>query len=228
MNDRIVAGRGCRMMRGAARRIAAAVLLVSCGTNAGCAPIFVASTDLPPTSALSVEESSAPVMPKVAVLAQTASILPTYPQGPAVSVQGEMEAAVRSVTASSGLFRAFSLDRESDADYVIQIDADISLVRRGPALLPYVFLVALTLGLVPMVQTHAVVLRNTVARPDGTVLRSYRLEGSISEIHEFFFVFLPVGWVLTPEHAARRLFEDLVAALYRKMEEDRIFSQAAT
>jgi hypothetical protein len=209
------------------RLLAAALLMVFSGMWTGCTPMFIGRTDVsvtrPPSSK---ERQLQPVKPTASVLARATALPPQklYPWSPpwseAIPLQSEIESAVRKATENSRLFKSFSLGPDADADFVIEVDAATQARPLGLGRVSYLVLHLLSFTVLPFPKSTDVVLTVTVTRRDGTAHRTYRLEGSITQVNEMLFIFLPVGWVLTPERAARHVFEELVAALYRQIQAD--------
>ena len=112
----------------------------------------------------------------------------------------------------------------ANADVVIEIDAITRPRPLGPGGVVHMVLHLLTFTVIPVPRSNDVVLTGKVMRPDGTIIRTYRLEGAITQVNELLFIFLPFGWVLTPERAASHVFEQLVGALSRQIEADRILA----
>jgi hypothetical protein len=113
---------------------------------------------------------------------------------------------------------------DADVDVVIEIDAFTQARPLGPGGVVHMVLHLLTFTVIPVPRSNDVVLTGKVMRRDGTIIRTYCLEGTITQVNELLFIFLPFGWVLTPERAASHVFEELVGALYSRIEANRILS----
>jgi hypothetical protein len=131
---------------------------------------------------------------------------------------------VQKLTKDRGLFRSFAPGPDADADVVIEIEAFTQARPLGPGGVVQMVLHLLTFTVIPVPRSNDVFLTGRVMRPDGTIIRTYRLEGAITQVNELLFIFLPFGWVLTPERAASHVFEELVGALYSRIEADGILS----
>ena len=206
-------------------RFLALVLAIACAMIwTGCAPIFVGGTAVSVGGAPSKHLSASSVKPKAFVLARGDALPPLqmYPWSPpssgAIPLQTELESAVRKG------FRSFALVPAANADVVIEIDAITRPRPLGPGGVVHMVLHLLTFTVIPVPRSNDVVLTGKVMRPDGTIIRTYRLEGAITQVNELLFIFLPFGWVLTPERAASHVFEQLVGALSRQIEADRILA----
>ena len=208
-------------------RLLALVLAISCAMMwTGCAPIFVGGAAVSVARAPSKHLQASSVNPKVSVVARANALPPLqmYPWSPpmsdAIPLQTELESAVQKVTKDRGLFRSVALVREAEADVVIEIDAFTRARPLGPGGVVHMALHLLTFTVIPVPRSNDVILTGKVMRPDGTIIRSYRLAGAITQVNELLFIFIPFGWVLTPERAASHVFEELVGALYRQIEAD--------
>jgi len=196
----------------------------------GCAPIFVGGAAVPVGRVPSKHLQASSVKPKVSVVSRANALPPLqmYPWSPpmssAIPLQTELESAVRKLTKDRGLFRSFAPGPDADADVVIEIDALTRARPLGPGGVVQMVLHLLTFTVIPVPRSNDVFLTATVMRPDGTIIRTYRLEGAITQVNELVFIFLPFGWVLTPERAANHVFEELVGALYSRIEADGILS----
>jgi hypothetical protein len=195
------------------RRALTAAIMLAYLANGACVPTYWVGGRLPKVEARSPQPMAA-TRPSVTVVVQ----------GPRPFYE-----PARRITDETGLFAAVQLQEapvsSPESDYTITMILRIHEASgRGFGRFVALFATALTLGIIPLVDTTEVVLTANVSDRGGELSKTYQLDDAVVRIVHFLDVVLPLGWFLTPERAFSLVVENLLRTLYQKIEADRLLS----
>ena len=208
-----------------------AVILAICITlNTGCVfpSIYVAGKTpqlAQPTPSRTIGEH----LPRVALRVSPNVVLkPLERQYRPVKLEFSLDDVVQEVAEELARLYAIHIDGDpahvADADYVVDLEVTTNPDHGGVGRFFLIFGSALTLGILPLYQSHALTLTAHVSPWVGQRARAYRIEGSITEVIQTpLTLFLPLGWVLAPDQALRKVLEDMTRALFEQMEREGLF-----
>jgi hypothetical protein len=208
----------------------AAILAICITLNTGCKfpPIYLAGKTPQlgqPTPSRTIPEH----VPRVALRVSPHVVLkPLEKEYSAVKLEFLLYYVVQKMAEELAPFYVIQIDGDpaqvADADYVVDLDVTTEPDHGGVGRFLLIFCSALTLGILPLYQSHDLTLTAAVTPRVGHKFRTYQIEGSITEVMQTPLTwFLPLGWVLAPDRAARKVLEDMIRALFEQMERDDLF-----